>query len=216
MKPHLSFCLLLITVLPLVAQSSGEKEPEDFKPSTVSSFMKSKYRWESLSAKKAVVRRENHTPLKRTAQDDAGHRASRENGETSRFTDEDRALDEVTLREMKVSEFHHPLFRMSEMKDIDTLVPESAPGVLKEKYFTDFENNVLNAWTLPLIGRSQEQLARERYRREKRIEVMGKAGKIAQIMYRWDPEKARELRRDIYEVHFQAAWDYPESRIKTP
>ena len=217
MKLHISSCLLLLFFLPLSAQPSGDKKVDGFEVSTVSSFMSEKYRWVANSKKDAEsLQEENHTPLKTEAQKRSERMAVRANGESSQFTNDDLALSEVTLRKFTVNEFYSPLLRMGEMKDIEILEPESAPGVLKDKYFSDFENNVLNRWTLPLIGRSQEELARERYRKEKEREVFGKTARVANFLYGWDPKKAKELRRDLYEVHFQTGWSYPESRINTP
>lgn len=217
MKYTFSSSLFLLSLIPLAAQPIGNKNEDGFQVSTVTSFMTTKYQWEPKEKKTEKTQPvENHTPLKSKTQKQDELEAVRANGESSQFTGEDMALSEVTLREFTVNEFYSPLLRMGEMKDIEILEPESAPGILKDKYFSDFENNVLNRWTLPLIGRSQEQLARERYRAEKEKIVLGKAGKIAGLMFSWDPEKARELQKDIYEVHFQSAWDYPESRIKEP
>ena len=206
---------LFLSFLSLSAQPSGDKTTDGFEVSTVSSFMSVKYKWVKQSPKESGTEKEvNQTPLKKEVPKRSEMEAVRANGESSQFTQDDLALNEVELRKFTVDEFYSPLLRMGEMKDIEILEPESASGLLKEKYFTNFENNILNRWTLPLIGRSQEQLARERYLKEKENALYRKAGRVALLLNQWDPEKAKELQKDLYDVHFQSGWSYPESRIK--
>ena len=208
--------LLFLVVVSLSARPSGNKKTDGFEVSTVSSFMINKYQWKKEAPRETSKKEENVTPLKTEAQRRSELEAVRANGESSQFTNADQALNQVTFRKFTVNEFYSPLLRMGEMKGIEILEPESAPGILKDKYFTNFENNILNRWTIPIIGRSQEELARERYQKEQERKVLGKTAKVARFLNGWDPGKAKELRKDIYEVHFQSAWKYPESRIKIP
>ncbi len=133
---HLTFLWsLFLSFLSLSAQPSGDKTTDGFEVSTVSSFMSVKYKWVKQTPKESGTEKKvNQTPLKREAQKRSEMEAVRANGESSQFTKDDLALNEVELRKFSVDEFYSPLLRMGDMKDIEILEPESASGLLKEKY----------------------------------------------------------------------------------
>ena len=117
--------------------------------------------------------------------------------------EDELGLDTVELREFKVSELYSPLMRMSELKDLDTLDPSSGGAFLSEQYFSDLENKYLNRYTIPLIGKSQEQLAKERYQREKYQSFLGEVSGTIDDLNNLNPEYAKELKKEFQDAQQQ-------------
>ncbi|MCZ6671455.1 MAG: hypothetical protein O7C75_00810 [Verrucomicrobia bacterium] len=209
---HIVLFLSLIA-LPLFGQDATEKNKEGFKESTVSDFLNSKYKWEEQKEEPGIKEEiTNKTPLK-TAKLRAAYRQAaieahlqptlpiddpREN-----VPEDELGLDTVELREFQVNELYSPLMRMSELKDIDTLDPASGGAFLSDKYFTNFESRYLNRWTIPLIGRSQEQLAKERYRQQQYQNFLGEVSKTIEGLKTLNPELAKELRKEVRDTQQQ-------------
>lgn len=206
--------LLLIPLIPLGLMAQGEPNEEGFKTSTVSDYLISKYKWEKPKpeAKEAEVR--NDTPLKSAQQKEAERQAAiaamivernKENRARSGsgITEEEEGLDTVDLKEYRVSELYSPLMRMSEIKNLEVIDPASGGRYLSESYYTDFENNILNRWTIPLIGRSQEERAKEEYRHQQFQAFLTEAGKTLEHLDNLDPEYAKQVRKEFSEAQHQ-------------
>ena len=167
MKFQMHVKLILIPLFPLGLMAQGEPNEEGFKTSTVSDYLFSKYKWEKPQEEPKEAEVQNDTPLKPAQQKEAESQASigaliRERNREDRrragidTTEEEEGLDTVELKEHRVSELYSPLMRMSEIKNLEVIDPASGGRYLSESYYTDFENNVLNRWTIPLIGRSRK------------------------------------------------------------
>ncbi len=194
--------------------AQGEPNEEGFKTSTISDYLSSKYKWEKPEPEAEKAENRNDTPLKSAQQKEAERQASiqaqiRERNRAdprrsdSRITEEEEGLDTVELKEYQVSELYSPLMRMSEIKNLDVIDPASGGRYLSESYYTDFENNILNRWTIPLIGRSQEQRAKEEYRQQQFQAFLTEAEKTLEHLDNLDPEYAKQVRKEFSETHHQ-------------
>ena len=121
----------------------------------------------------------------------------------SETSEEEEGLDTVDLKEHRVSELYSPLMRMSEIKNLEKIDPASGGRYLSESYYTDFENNILNRWTIPLIGRSQEERAKEEYRHQQFQAFLADAGKTLEHLDNLDPEYAKQVRKEFSEAQHQ-------------
>lgn len=210
MKPHSLTLILSLMVSPVFAQvDEKELNEEGFKTSTVSDFLKSKYTWEepkkeTEETKEEVVNKTPYKPLEqRVAERDEEIQARLQ--PTLDIDDpardeipEDIPLDElgldtVELREFQVNELYSPLMRMSEMKDLDTLDPTSGGIYLSEEYYSNFENRFLNRYHIPLIGKSQEELAKERYRQQQYQNFLGDVSTTISGLESLDPSRSKEI-----------------------
>ncbi|MCB1120798.1 MAG: hypothetical protein KJT03_04575 [Verrucomicrobiae bacterium] len=199
---------------PLFAQTSKEVNKEGYKTSTVSDFLASKYTWEEQKEEGPKVEVVNKTPLKpvkeRRSNNDEEIEARLQPtldiddpGKHEDIPEDELGLDTVTLREYEVNELYSPLMRMSELKDLETLDPKSGGAYLTEAYFSEFENRYLNRWHIPLIGKSQEQLAKERYQQEQYQNFLGEISGTIEGMEHLNPEQAKELSRELRETKHQ-------------
>ncbi len=190
MKFQMHVKLILIPLIPLGLMAQGETNEEGFKTSTVSDYLSAKYKWEKLQAETKEAELQNDTPLKSAQQKEAESQASIEaliierNREDRRragsdITEEEEGLDTVELKEHRVSELFSPLMRMSEIKNLEVIDPASGGRYLTESYYTDFENNILNRWTIPLIGRSQEEARQRRVPASAISGIFGRGGENA-------------------------------------
>ncbi len=214
MKFQMHVKLLLIPLIPLGLMAQGETNEEGFKTSTVSDFLSLKYKWEKPQAETKKAEVQNDTPLKSAQQKEAESQASIEalirerNREDRRragsnITEEEEGLDTVELKEHRVSELYSPLMRMSEIKNLEVIDPASGGRYLTESYYTDFENNILNRWTIPLIGRSQEERAKDEYRHQQFQAFLAEAGKTLEHLENLDPEYAKQVRQEFSETQHQ-------------
>ncbi len=214
MKFKMHVKLILIPLIPLGLMAQGEPNEEGFKNSTVSDYLSAKYKWEKPQAETKEAEAQNDTPLKPAEQKEAESQASiealiRERNREGRrragsdITEEEEGLDTVELKEHRVSELYSPLMRMSEIKNLEVIDPASGGRYLSESYYTDFENNVLNRWTIPLIGRSQEERAKEEYRHKQFQAFLDDAGKTLEHLDNLDPEYAKQVRKEFSETQHQ-------------
>lgn len=220
MKPHILILVVSLILSPLFAQvEEAELNEEGFKTSTVSDFLKSKYTWEAPKKEedKEKPKAVNKTPFKpldqRIAEREQEIQArlqptldiddpSKE-GSVEETPLDELGLDTVELREFQVTELYSPLMRMSEIKDLDTLDPTSGGVYLSEEYFSNFENQWLNRYHIPLIGKSQEQLAQERYRREQYQNFLGEVSTTISGLESLDPERSREIKTLLNDTQSQ-------------
>lgn len=210
----LAFCIPLI-LQPVVGQSEEKKNEEGFKTSTVSEFLASKYKWGDEKEKaQPRVQVDNKTPFKTLEQRQAERNEEVEArlrptldiddpAEQEEIPEDELGLDTVELREFQVNELYSPLMRMSELKDLETLDPRSGGAYLKEEYYSDFENRYLNRWHIPLIGKSQEQLAKERYQQEQYQSFLGEVSGTIEGLKNLNPQLAKELNKELRETQYQ-------------
>lgn len=213
MRPTHLFLLLPFILQPLTGQSEAEKNKEGFKTSTVSDFLASKYKWEAeKKEEQAKVLVENKTPFKpldeRAAQRDAEIEARLKptldiDDPKEDIPEDELGLDTVVLKEFKVNELYSPLMRMSELKDLETLKPGSGGAFLSESYYSNFENKFLNRWHIPLIGKSQEQLAKERYQQEQYQSFLGDMSSTIEGLQTLNPQLSKELKKELRDTQFQ-------------
>jgi hypothetical protein len=205
---------LPILLSPLFAQTIQETNKEGFKESTVSDFLNSKYNWDEAKVEKNQVEVENKTPFKSASQRNTERNAVVEgrlqptldiDNPTGNedIPDDELGLDTVELREFQVNELYSPLMRMSELKDLDTLDPTSGGAYLTETYYSNFENNYLNRWHIPLIGKSQEQLAKERYQQEQYQDFLGDISGTIEGLQSLNPSMSKELKKELNETKHQ-------------
>lgn len=211
---HLTLILPFL-IQPAFAQTETGKTPEGFKESTVSEYLNSKYKWEELKEEekqrpKVVV--ENKTPYKPIDQklDEIDAEVEARLRPTLDIDDpneeipiDERGLDTVELKEFEVSELYSPLMRMSELKDLETLDPASGGAYLTEEYFSELENKYLNRWHIPLIGKSQEELAKERYQLEKYQSFLGNVSGTIDGLKNLDPSLSKELSKEFRDTQYQ-------------
>jgi len=117
--------------------------------------------------------------------------------------EDELGLDTVQLREFQVSELYSPLMRMSEMKDLDSLKPGSGGAFLSEEYYSNLENQYLNRWHIPLIGKSQEQLAKEKYQQEQYQNFLGEVSNTIEGIESLNPGLSKELKKEFRETQHQ-------------
>jgi hypothetical protein len=211
---HLTLLLPLL-LQPAFAQTETKEDSEGFKESTVTDYLNSKYKWEELKEQekerpKVVV--ENKTPFKPIdqkleeidAEVEARLRPTLDiDDPNEEIPLDERGLDTVELREFQVSELYSPLMRMSELKDLETLEPGSGGAYLSEQYFSELENKYLNRWHIPLIGKSQEQLAKERYEVEKYQSFLGEVSGTIDGLKSLDPSLSKELSKEFRDTQYQ-------------
>lgn len=230
MKPYLLTLILSLILSPLVAQvEEAELNEEGFKTSTVSDFLKSKYTWEAPKNEEEsenVV--DNKTPFKpldqRVAErneeikarlqptldiDDPAKEESMED-----IPLDELGLDTVELREYQVNELYSPLMRMSEIKDLDTLDPASGGVYLADEYYSNLENRWLNRYHIPLIGKSQEQLAQERYRQEQYENFLGDVSTTISGLESLDPERSKAIKGLLNETKTQYNSNYKNDDLR--
>ena len=220
MKPHIPTLILSLVLSPLFAQvDEAELNEEGFKTSTVSDFLKSKYTWEAPKKEGEEPKEEvvNKTPFKpldqRVAERNEEIKARLQptldiDDPAGEESPEDIPLDElgldtVELREFQVNELYSPLMRMSEIKDLDTLDPESGGVYLAEEYFSNVENRWLNRYHIPLIGKSQEQLAQERYRQQQYQNFLGNVSTTISGLEALDPNRSKEIKTLLNDTQSQ-------------
>ena len=208
----------LVLLFPLILQSTfGQTEqpvnPEGFKEATISDFLSSKYQWEEAKenpAPKVLI--ENKTPFKPIDQKLSEIEATIEarlvptldiDDPNEDIPEDELGLDTVDLREYQISELYSPLMRMSELKDLDTLDPSSGAIYLTEKYFSEIENKYLNRWHIPLIGKSQEQLAKERYQQEQYQTFLGETSSTISGLESLNPALSKELSKEFKNTQYQ-------------
>jgi hypothetical protein len=92
---------------------------------------------------------------------------------------------------------------MSEMKDLDKLDPASGGIYLSEEYYSNFENRFLNRYHIPLIGKSQEKLAKERYQQERYQNFLGEVANTIEGLENLNPALSKELKRDLRDIQIQ-------------
>jgi hypothetical protein len=217
------YLILTLTLIlnPLLGQTKEEElNEEGFKTSTVSDFLQSKYNWEEQKKENAEQPKlvvENKTPFKPAEQRAAERNAAVEarlrptldidnpsNPESPEEIPLDElGLDTVVLREFQVNELYSPLMRMSEMKDLDKLDPASGGIYLSEEYYSNFENRFLNRYHIPLIGKSQEKLAKERYQQERYQNFLGEVANTIEGLENLNPALSKELKRDLRDIQIQ-------------
>lgn len=211
---HLTLILPFL-IQPAFAQSEAEKNPEGFKESTVSDYLNSKYKWEELKEAerqrpKVVV--ENKTPFKPVDQklEEIDAEVEARLRPTLDIDDpkeeiplDERGLDTVELKEFQVSELYSPLMRMSELKDLETLDPASGGAYLTDEYFSELENKYLNRWHIPLIGKSQEELAKERYQLQKYQSFLGDVSGTIDGLKNLDPSLSKDLSKEFRDTQYQ-------------
>ena len=220
MKPHILILVLSLVVSPLIAQvEEAELNEEGFKTSTVSDFLKSKYSWEAPkeegeAEKEEVVNKTPYKPLdQRIAEREQEIKARLQptldiddpakEGSIDETPLDELGLDTVELREFQVTELYSPLMRMSEIKDLDTLDPTSGGIYLSEEYYSNFENQWLNRYHIPLIGKSQEQLAQERYRQEQYQSFLGDVSTTISGLESLDPQRSKEIKTLLNDTQSQ-------------
>lgn len=208
-----SLFLIICMMLSLAAQENQDSNGEKFRESTVTDFLNSKYKWKPPSQEEILkVEIVNDTPLKTIDEKIAEKEAIIEarlkptldiDNPTEAIPEDEMGLDTVELREFRVTELYSPLMRMSELKDIEKLDPASGGAYLSEEYFTQLENQYLNRWTIPLIGKSQEQLAKERYNLEQYQQFLGEVSVAIDNLDKLNSEYAKELRKEFQETQHQ-------------
>lgn len=219
MKPHYLILILSLLIGPLSAQvDDAELNEEGFKTATVSDFLKSKYTWEEPKEEEETPQETavNKTPFKpleqrvaeRNQEVKARLQPTLDIDDPSKEDLEDIPLDElgldtVELREFQVNELYSPLMRMSEIKDLDTLDPASGGIYLSEEYYSNFENRFLNRYHIPLIGKSQEQLAQERYRQQQYQSFLGEVSTTISGLESLDPERSKEIKTLLNDTQSQ-------------
>ena len=219
MKPHHLTLILSLIVSPLLAQvEEAELNEEGFKTATVSDFLNSKYTWEEPKkeeeeSKEAVVNKTPYKPLEqrvaeRNEEVKARLQPTLDIDDPGKESPEDIPLDElgldtVELREFQVNELYSPLMRMSEIKDLDTLDPASGGIYLSEEYYSNFENRFLNRYHIPLIGKSQEQLAQERYRQQQYQSFLGDVTTTISGLESLDPNRSKEIKTLLNDTQSQ-------------
>jgi hypothetical protein len=198
----------------LSGQSTSERNAEGFKTATVSDFLSSKYTWEKQEEEAPQVVAENKTPFKPVNQKLAEREAIIEARlrptldiddpiSNEDIPEDELGLDTVQLREFQVSELYSPLMRMSEMKDLDSLKPGSGGAFLSEEYYSNLENQYLNRWHIPLIGKSQEQLAKEKYQQEQYQNFLGEVSNTIEGIESLNPGLSKELKKEFRETQHQ-------------
>ena len=219
MKPQHLILILSLILSPLVAQvEESELNEEGFKTSTVSDFLKSKYSWKESSEEDETPKEEavNKTPYKpleqrideRNQEIKARLQPTLDIDDPAKEDPEDIPLDElgldtVELREFQINELYSPLMRMSEIKDLDSLDPASGGIYLSEEYYSNFENRFLNRYHIPLIGRSQEQLAQERYRQQQYQNFLGDVSTTISGLESLDPQRSKEIKTLLNDTQSQ-------------
>tara|TARA_Y100000588_G_scaffold15169_1_gene16264 strand:- start:581 stop:1240 length:660 start_codon:yes stop_codon:yes gene_type:complete len=193
----------------LAAQENQNSNGEHFQESTVTDFLNSKYKWEPpKQEERPKLEIVNDTPLKTIAEKEAIIEVRLKptlniDDPTDAIPEDEMGLDTVELREFRVTELYSPLMRMSELKDLEKLDPASGGAYLSEEYFTQLENQYLNRWTIPLIGKSQEQLAKERYNIEQYQQFLGEVSVAIDNLDKLNPEYAKEIRKEFQETQHQ-------------
>ena len=219
MKPHhLTLILCLIANAAFAQVDEAELNEEGFKTATVSDFLKSKYTWEEPKkeeedSKETVVNKTPYKPLEqrvaeRNEEVKARLQPTLDIDDPAKESPEDIPLDElgldtVELREFQVNELYSPLMRMSEIKDLDTLDPASGGIYLSEEYYSNFENRFLNRYHIPLIGKSQEQLAQERYRQQQYQNFLGDVSTTISGLESLDPNRSKEIKTLLNDTQSQ-------------
>ena len=211
-RPQVKWLLIVLLPFGLLAEDGIEDKginEEGFKTSTISNFLSTKYKWEKTQPEAEAVEVENETPLKPIQQKEEERlaliqaRIEERSATVSGIQEEESGLDTVDLKEFRVTELYSPLMRMSEIKNLDVIDPASGGRYLSESYYSDFENNILNRWTIPLIGRSQEDRAKEKYRQEQFQSFLAEAGKTLEHLDNLDPEYAKQVRKEFSETQHQ-------------
>jgi len=206
-KPHnirmLKQFLCLISI-PLALQAQEKDTAGEFSESTVSDFFESNYVFEEgISEEKAedpVKLEENTTPLKDPEFEDRP-------GRSDAYYEEETGIETVDLEEYNVEEFSSPLMRMSYMKSVEELDPESAPAHLKEEYFEKWDYQLLNRYTLPLIGKSAEQRAKEKYQQEQNEALIDDVGDTTDFLKTVSDDDAEALQDDLNDIRYQLTRD---------
>jgi|GEM_PF-2480395 len=224
MKSKFLVLLLPFILQPTFGQTEEAVNPEGFKEATISDFLSSKYTWEEAKedpAPKPVV--ENKTPFKPIDQKLSEREAAIEarlvptldiDDPNKDIAEDELGLDTVDLREYQISELYSPLMRMSELKDLDTLDPGSGGLYLSEKYFSEIENKYLNRWHIPLIGKSQEKLANERYRQEQYQTFLGETSSTISGLESLNPELSKELSKEFKSTQYQYNNNKPSDDLR--
>lgn len=231
MKLYYPTLFLSLILSPLFAQvEEAELNEEGFKTSTVSDFLKSKYTWEAPKKEgeesENVV--DNKTPFKpldqRLAERNEEIKARLQptldiddpakEGSTEDIPLDELGLDTVELREFQVNELYSPLMRMSEIKDLDTLDPASGGAYLSDEYFSNFENRWLNRYHIPLIGKSQEQLAQERYRQQQYESFLGDVSTTISGLESLDPARSKEIKTLLNDTKSQYNFNHKNDDLR--
>jgi hypothetical protein len=224
MKSKIFLLFLPFFLQPAFSQTDRTVNPEGFKESTISDFLTTKYKWEELKIEptaKPVV--ENKTPFKSVDQKLSEREAAIQarlvptldiDDPNENIPEDELGLDTVELREFEVSELYSPLMRMSELKDLDSLDPSSGGIYLSEKYFSELENKYLNRWHIPLIGKSQEQLAKERYQQEQYQSFLSETSSTIQGLESLNPELSKELNKEFKNTQYQYNTSKPSDDLR--
>ena len=216
MKRLKFFPLLLICLTPLVFAQEDMSAPDDFEFTTFSEYMAERYSWDPDAAKEEEVEIPNKSPLndkklmaiyKETGMHPITSEPlvldQRDDAPSTEYEDGD--LVTITIREFKVVELASDLTRMPEIDDLDNLEIESGGQFLVEKYYTNFENNVLNFWTLPFFGRPQEEWARRDYNRNRFQESVKELQASVDRIKRLNPDYGRKMDESLDDLRYQFA-----------
>ena len=214
MKFQLHAVNALTLLFPLALLAQGNTNDEGFKTATVSDYITTMYKWEKPKPEEEKVEVENDTPLKSSEQKAAERQAAidqlvkQRNMQDRRLAEEEipeeeQGLDTVELREFQISELYSPLMRMSEIKNLDVIDPASGGVYLTEEYYTNCENNILNRWTIPIVGRSQEQRAKEEYRKKQYDAFLTEVSNTLEHLQSLDPEYAKQVAKEFNDTQYQ-------------
>jgi len=195
--------LLLPAVIWADDNTDSSETSGEFKESTATDYFMSNYAFEESTEdtpEDSPEIEENTTPLKDPDFEDRP-------GRVDRYSSEEQAMDTIELDEYKIEEFSSPLMRMSYMKSVEELEPESAPAHLKEEYFEYWDRALLNRYTIPLIGKSAEQRAKERYEREKNEQLVEDVENTTDFLETVNETDAESLSEDLNDIRYQLTKD---------
>ena len=85
--------------------------------------------------------------------------------------------------------------KLPRIDDNTWLTPKARDELLKKRYLSDFDRTVLNRYTLPIIGVSQEERARRMYEEDQRLRDMESMQDQIDALKKTDPQAARELQQ---------------------
>ncbi len=214
--------LALIITLIISSNLSGQEttadgtDSEGFKNATVSDYLSGKYQWKAPDPdEETEIEVDTSTPMKSREQKDADYRArqdahwkyiesKRREAEFKQDQDIDEdGIDTIDMDELEIEEEYSPLMRMSAMKDLNEIDPRSGNAYLADTYYTDFESEFLNRWHIPLIGSSQEALAKQRYEREQYERFVNEISGTLENLENLDSKLANELIGEFNETQYQ-------------
>jgi hypothetical protein len=83
--------------------------------------------------------------------------------------------------------------KLPRIEEKEWLTPKAWDGVLVKQYLTDFDRNLLNRYTLPIFGVSQEARARMMYEEDQRLRDLKWINDQIDQLNRLDPAAAKDL-----------------------